>query len=64
MLSPTTQIWHCLTSGCQQLSRDILKDFTAHVMMMIGENGFEKSLKDSTVTSSRNLLSAGIFVPN
>jgi hypothetical protein len=50
-----------------QLSRHILKDFTAHVMMkikLIGENGFEKSLKDSTAMSSRNLLSADIVVPN
>jgi hypothetical protein len=31
---------------------------------LIGENGFEKSLKDSTAMSSRDLLSTGGVVLN
>jgi hypothetical protein len=41
---PTTWLWHHLTCGCLQLSRNICKEFMSHVMKkfkLVWKNGFE-----------------------
>ena len=63
---PTAKIWHSLTSGLQ-LSSNISKELISHVMKqchLLQENGFKNSLKNSKVTGSKNLFSAGSIVSN
>jgi hypothetical protein len=59
---PTALIWHHLTSGCSEISRNISKAIVSHVMKNfkpLQQNGFENSLKNSTATGLKNLFSAG-----
>ena len=54
-------IWHHLTAGCLQFSRNISKEFNSRVMKMftlLWENDFENSLKLSTATGLKNLFTA------
>lgn len=63
---PTAKIWHSMTSGLQ-LSRNILKELISHVMKqchLLQENDFKNSLKNSTLTGSKSLFSAGSIVSN
>jgi len=63
---PTAKFWHSLTSGLQ-LSRNISKELISHVMNqchLLQENGFKNSLKNSLVTGSKNLFSAGSIASN
>ena len=64
---PYSLIWHRLTSGCLQHSRNLSKEFMLHVMKkfkLLPENGFENSPKNSTRTGSKKLFSAGGVVSN
>jgi hypothetical protein len=61
------QVWHRLTAGCLQHSRNISKELISHVIKefkQLWENGFKYSLNISTVTCLRNLFSAGSIVLN
>ena len=63
---PTAQIWHILTSSLQ-LSRNISKEFISHMMKqchLLQENAFKYSLKNSTVTGSKNLFNVSTIVSN
>jgi hypothetical protein len=63
---PTAKIWHSLTSGLQ-LPSNISKELISHVMKqchLLQETGFKNSLKNSTVTGSKNLFTAGSIVSN
>jgi len=56
---PYSLIWHRLTSGCLQHSRNLSQEFMLHVMKkfkLLRENGFENSPKNSTPTGSKKLF--------
>jgi len=55
---PMAWIWHHLTSGYLQFSRNISKEFISHVkkFKLLWENAFKKSLKLSTVTGLKDLF--------
>ena len=56
---PMAWIWHHLTSGYLQFSRNISKEFILHVMKrfkLLWKNAFKKSLKLSTSTGLKVLF--------
>jgi hypothetical protein len=62
----TAWIWHCLTSGCLHLSRNLSRAFISDEIKfkLLEQNSFENSLQSYMALGMKNLLKAGNVILN